>query len=160
MMEPKEARAWLEVLRRSAEKSDMKSRESVMEALDFALGAVAPPLGAGRCDWVYLPDADLTPFEHLEKCKKLMNELQTAQDEEAACTVTADNVEMMVTVLLTYHSVLLRLHRERIKQEVQAVVQGIAQAISAGEIDVDGDNPTDGDKAPSDADNIGQGSES
>ena len=152
MMEPKEARVWLKVLRRTAEKSDMKSRESVMEALDFALDAVFPLLGTGRCDWVYLPDEELTPFEHLEKCKKLMDELQTAQDEEAACTVTADNVEMMATALLVYHSVLLRLHRDRIRQEVQAVIQSIAQDVSTGEVDVDGDSPTDGNKAPSDAD--------
>ena len=102
---------------------------SFIEALDVALDAVAPLMGAGRCAWVYLPDEDLMPYEHIALCTKLTKALYPDRPDRPP------DVKCLTMALMVYKSVLMNQHRERIRAELEK-----ARAARGGELR----RPTDG----------------
>lgn len=89
-----------------------------LDALDVALDAVAPPLGAGRCAWVYLPDEDMTPYEHIALATKLIDAL----DPGPAPSETSFGPESgacLTMALMVYKSFLMHMHKARLREELQ-----------------------------------------
>ena len=90
-----------------------------VKALDVALDAVAPPIGGGRCAWMFLPVEDMTPLTHLGLSTQLMDMLDDEESEFsrfATSTLGRDSARCLEMALLIYKSMLLHQHREKLAE--------------------------------------------
>lgn len=129
-MPPKEARKYLLAVRASLSETPGVAREYVA-ALDAALEALSPPKGEGRYEWVFLPDADLTPYEDLNRVNSLsrrIDESANAKEKEWSLTLSEEEIRCLLTALVCYHSILLSVYRERVLQGIGDVMRGLAAA--------------------------------
>lgn len=115
---------YLKTLRMAYEGIDSKMAMDFVEAIDVALDAAAPPVGAGHCRWVRLPDADMMPYEHIGICANLSSAIDAMEDEgESSLDVIFEDGEIaaMRMALAVYRSVLMDVNREEIKRKLQEV---------------------------------------
>lgn len=143
-MEAKEARQYLYSLKKFYEADE--GYEKWAEALEVALDAVAPPTGAGYCEWIYLPDKDLMPKKHLDNITKIedaVDSLKTELKEEDSAPVGILRVnkewaEILLMALLIYKSVLMKVNKKEIMESLKDTVKAIGKAQKEGKFD--GDN--------------------
>lgn len=140
-MEPKEARAYLRTLYNELKQDGDMNKWA--EAIQVALDAVAPPIGAGYCQWVYLPDKDMLPKEHLNTITKIQNavdKLETAF-REGDCApvgelaVNEEWTEILEMALVVYHSVLMQVNKAEIMEGLKGTVEAIGKAQKEGKFD-------------------------
>ncbi len=120
------ARSWLTALR-NVYRDDVKvlahDRDggTIIDALDIALDAVAPPTGAGHCEWIYLPDADLTPYEHIGITANMINDIDgylNHADRRPGFTI--NDMRIILMALKVYKSVLLTVNADRILEVMES----------------------------------------
>lgn len=136
MIEPKRARAWLKALKEYYEKEPEKNPGTdlgeMVEALEMALDAVAPPIGAGHCEWVYLPDKDLTPYERIGLCTSLENEIDGVLSDYADLTVASpEELKCLLQAVMIYKSILMTMNKDRMREEVEKAVKARKEGTDA-----------------------------
>ena len=104
---------------------DDKDMAGYVEALQIALDAVAPPLGAGHCEWVFLPDKDLTPYSHMAEVTKMQDWMDHLEDEFednpnkiGLLRVSEDEVLVLDMALTVYKSVLMQVNKDEIRESL------------------------------------------
>lgn len=146
MIEPKRARAWLKALKEYYEKEPEKNPGTdlgeMVEALEMALDAVAPPIGAGHCEWVYLPDKDLTPYEHIGLCTSLENEIDgvlsdyadyegNPEDYADLTVASPEELKYLLQAVMIYKSILMTMNKDRMREEVEKAVKARKEGTDA-----------------------------
>lgn len=120
-----EARAYLKHLRKWLSEDDDGNPtdyyKKFLDALDVALDAVAPPVGAGRCEWVFLPDKDMTPYEHISITTRLMDILAPGAGPSEN-ELTPEDGHCIFMALMVYKTVLMKQHKNRLRDELREAV--------------------------------------
>lgn len=133
-MDARRARDYLNVLYKEFKKdSEMeKQTDSVTdtknpyaEAVKVALDAVEPPLGSGFCEWIYLPDKDLMPYNHIAQVTQMQDWLENMKDEFkdkpnkiGLLRVSVENVRVLSMALTVYKAVLMQVNMDEIRKRL------------------------------------------
>ncbi len=107
--------------------------EGYIESLDMALEAIEPPVGAGHCDWIYLPDKDMTPYSHMPIVTELEDLIDTMRRDRHKQKVPHEDIthlllnhDKLIVVdraLMIYKSVLMRVNRDEVKAEIEKAIE-------------------------------------
>lgn len=130
-MDAKEARDYLYTLKKILGDTGRDDWKPYIDALDVALDAVEPPMGAGKCRWVYTPDDDLLPYEDIKRVTNLENDIEgcleaavdsdenyNPNDSYCDLTATLDELHAARTALSIYKGILLRVNADEIKRRL------------------------------------------
>lgn len=133
-IDPRMARSCLEKLREVLTE-DKSLDKRYIESIDMAMDAVAPPFGGGHCEWIYLPDKDLTPYSHIrivtemtsEISTKYINGLKAREKGEKyvkpeSITISGDQLKVVDRALNIYKSVLMKVNREEMTAEIKKAI--------------------------------------
>ena len=134
-MEPEVARAYLRqikgVLIDRNKELEKEGKEPAfkcwLEALDVALDTIKPPLGAGHCEWIFLPDKDMTPLAHMKPLRELLDEFDSVKPWPARkdprrtgeITISGEKVEITSMALSIYKSVLMAVNRDEMREKMR-----------------------------------------
>ena len=126
-MPPEEARKYLLAIRATLSETHGAHTERYIAAMDTALSALSPPKDAGRCAWVFVPAAELTPYEDVERVATLSHRMD-GLSPDAALTLDGDERNLVYTALICYHAVLHSVHRERVLEGVENVLRALGKS--------------------------------
>lgn len=132
-IDPRMARTCLATLREAlTTETEHKLDNRYVEAIDMAMEAVAPPLGAGHCEWIYLPDKDMTPYSHIRIVTEMTSEISTKHHKEVearikgekhikpvSITISGDQLVVVDRALAIYKSVLMKVNREEMREAIK-----------------------------------------
>jgi hypothetical protein len=132
-IDPRMARACLDALKELlTSNKGSKLDKRYIEAIDMAMDAVAPQIGGGHCEWIYLPDKDLTPYSHIRIVTEMTSEISTkrlnvmkadANGEKhikpVSITITGDQLEAVEMALEIYKSVLMKVNKEEMREAIR-----------------------------------------
>ena len=132
-MEPNLARAYLKQMKEMFEESDAEKFGDWIAAVDVALTAVNPPMGAGHCEWVYLPDKDMTPFSHIGIVTDIENvidpmlsdrrKMGIKKDAPSNLILDYEKLNVIDRALGIYKSVLMAVNRDEMRAEMQRIME-------------------------------------
>ena len=131
-MPPEEARKYLLSIRATLSETHGAHTERYVAAMDAALSALSPPRDAGRCAWVFIPAAELTPYEDVERVATLSHRMDGVP-QGAALTLDGDERNLVYIALICYHAVLHSVHRERVLEGVENVLRALGRNGLGGE---------------------------
>lgn len=126
-MPPEEARKYLLAIRATLSETPGAHTERYVAAMDTALSALSPPKDAGRCAWVFVPAAELTPYEDVERVATLSHRMD-GLSPETALTLDGDERNLVYTALICYHAVLHSVHWERVLEGVENVFRALGKS--------------------------------
>lgn len=125
-MTPEEAKKYLLAVRATLSESPVSNKRAYIAAMDTALEALSPPRDAEHCAWVFVPAAELTPYEDVERVATLSLRMD-GLSPEAAMTLDGDERRLVYTALICYHAVLRSVHRERLLEGVENVLRELGK---------------------------------
>lgn len=131
-MTPEEAKKYLLAVRETLLKSSVSDKSGYVAAMDTALEALSPPKGKAHFVWAFIPDADMTPYEDLERVATLSLRMDGVSQEEAL-TLDRDERNLVYIALVCYQSILRGLYRERALKEVENIMRTLAENGTGGE---------------------------
>lgn len=131
-MTPEEARKYLLAVRATLSESSVSNKSAYVAAMDAALDALSPPKGEGHCAWVFVPAADMTPYEDLERVATLSHRMDgLPQDEEV--TLDGNERNLVYIALICYQAILHSVHRERVLEGVEGLLRALGKNGFGGE---------------------------
>ena len=131
-MPPEEARKYLLAIRATLSETPGAHTGRYVAAIETALSALYPPKDAGRCAWVFIPAAELTPYKDVERVATLSHRMD-GLSPETALTLDGDERNLVYTALICYHAILYSVHRERLLEGVENVLRALGKSGLGGE---------------------------
>lgn len=130
------------------------SNKELNEFLDWVDQTNEALMGAGYVV-VHVPPTDLMPYEHVSLNTDMSDKVDAAiglirhlesqalekdEDPDAVALpmtahLTYDQLDMLQTALMVYKSVLMTVHKDKVKQGIQDVLQAIGRAQQEGKFD-------------------------
>lgn len=94
---------------------------SVIDALEVALSAVAPPEGTGHSTWIDLPSAEKTPYEHIGITGSLLYRFEKYLELSGSRpSLTLSDIRVLISALQIYRTVLATVNADRIKEVMES----------------------------------------